>query len=301
MTSPPLSILLPAFNAERYVGAAVESILGQSFADFELLVVDDGSTDGTRAILDRFAASDPRVRLVSRPNRGLVATLNEMVDMARGDLLARMDADDIAEPSRLERQVGYLRDHPDCVMVGSRVLVIDPDGAPLRAMGDALSHDEIVNGLLAAAGQLVYHPTIVMRADALRSVGSYRPGTFPAEDLDLFLRLAEVGRIVNLAEPLLRYREHLNKIGHKHARRQGEAVRAVLLEAHRRLGSTPSESIHRLRFEPVPPAIRHRTWAWWALEEGNAGPARKHARATLFRRPFSLASWRLVYCVIREM
>ena len=299
MTSPPLSVLLPAYNAERYVEQAVASILGQSYGDFELLIVDDGSTDGTRDVLQRLAEADSRIRLVSRPNLGLVASLNEMMDLARGGLLARMDADDIAEPDRFERQVEYLRDHPECVMVGSRVLVIDPDGAPLRIMGDALAHDSIVGGLLAARGQLVYHPSIVIRAEAARAVGGYRPETFPAEDLDLFLRLAEIGALANLDEPLLRYREHLGKVGHVHARRQGDVVRSVLLEAHRRLGSSPPESVRSLRFEPVSTADRHRTWAWWALGAGHLGTARKHARAALARRPLSPASWRLIYCAQR--
>ena len=299
MTSPPLSVLLPAYNAERYVEQAVGSILGQTFGDFELLIVDDGSTDGTRAVLRRLAEADGRIRLVSRPNRGLVASLNEMIDLARSGLLARMDADDVAEPTRFERQVAYLRDHPECVMVGSRVLVIDPEGEPLRVMGDALSHESIVEGLLAARGQLVYHPSIVLRAEAVRAVGGYRPERFPAEDLDLFLRLAEVGGLANLDEPLLRYREHLGKVGHVHARRQGEVIRSILLEAHRRRGSEPPESVRGLRFEPVATAERHRTWAWWALGAGHLASARKHARAALVRRPLSPSSWRLLYCAWR--
>src|SRR5690606_27591817 len=152
----------------------------------------------------------------------------------RGPLLARMDADDVARPGRLGRQVEFLRRHPEVVLVGSRVQVIDPDGEPLCIMGDALSHEEVDGGLLAGLGQLVYHPSVMMRAEAVRAAGGYRAETFPAEDLDLFLRLGESGRLANLPEPLLCYREHLAKVGHLRMARQGEAVRAVLLEAHRR-------------------------------------------------------------------
>src|ERR1700726_1508117 len=124
MTSPPtISVLMPVYNAERYVAEAVESILSQTFADFEFIIIDDGSKDRSLAILEEYAARDPRIRLVSRPNTGIVKALNQGLALASGELVARMDADDIAMPERLAKQRDYLADHPECVMVGSRVLV----------------------------------------------------------------------------------------------------------------------------------------------------------------------------------
>ena len=122
---PRVSVALPVHNCERYVAEAIESILAQTFTDFEFLIVDDGSTDGTLPILNRFAARDSRIRVISRPNTGIVGALNEMLGLARADLVARMDADDVALPVRFERQVRYLDEHPECVMVGSRVTIID--------------------------------------------------------------------------------------------------------------------------------------------------------------------------------
>ena len=113
MTSdPPLvSVCMPVYNATRYLAEAVESILGQTFRDFEFLITDDGSTDRSLAILKRYAAQDARIRLWSRPNAGYVVRLNEMLHQARGDLIARMDADDVALPERFARQVEFLRSH----------------------------------------------------------------------------------------------------------------------------------------------------------------------------------------------
>src|SRR4051812_48570442 len=145
--APVISVLLPAYNAARYVTEAVETILAQTYADFEFLIVDDGSTDDTSRILARNAGRDPRIQLVSRPHTGVVIALNDRLARARGEFVARMDADDVAMPTRFDRQMRYLTDHPDCVMVGSRVLVIDSGGVPLTVMGDAFTHDEIDSAL----------------------------------------------------------------------------------------------------------------------------------------------------------
>lgn len=296
---PTVSVLMPAYNAARHVGKAVESILSQTFRDFEFLIVDDGSTDETRAILERFAASDARIALVSRPNTGYLIALNEMLERARGPFLARMDADDIADPSRFDRQVAFLRDRPDHVLVGSRVTIIDPDGAPLTVMGNHQTHEELDSGLLSGQGQLIYHPSVMMRREAVLNVGGYDTRYELAEDLDLFLKLAEVGRLANLADSLLSYREHLSKVGHLQTIQQGEVVRAILIEAHKRRGLEPPESIRQLRFRAKEAGDRHRIWAWWALRAGHVETARKHARAVLARRPFYPSSWRLLYCTLR--
>src|SRR5213082_3006291 len=127
--SPVVSVLMPVYNAQRYLPAAVESILGQTFRDFEFIIIDDGSTDRSGEILRKFAAEDPRIKLISRPNTGYVVALNEALSCASGEFVARMDADDISLPTRFERQVAYLREHTDCVLVGTNVITMDSDGA----------------------------------------------------------------------------------------------------------------------------------------------------------------------------
>ena len=119
---------MPVYNAKRYLEEAIESILGQTFRDFEFLIIDDGSTDRSLAILKRYAAQDARIRLSSRTNAGYVVRLNEMLHQARGDLVARMDADDVALPERFAQQVEFLRSHPEVDVVGGAQERIDSNG-----------------------------------------------------------------------------------------------------------------------------------------------------------------------------
>ena len=131
MTTPRVSVLMPVFNAARYLAPAVQSVLGQTFRDFEFLIVDDGSTDSSGEMLRGYAARDPRIRLISRPNTGYVVALNEMLGRARGELVARMDADDISLRARFERQVGALTRDPGLVCVGGACEMIDSRGSRL--------------------------------------------------------------------------------------------------------------------------------------------------------------------------
>ena len=139
--SPVVSVIMPAYNAARYISAAVESILAQTFGDFELLIVDDGSTDRTPALLAHFAERDERVEVIDQEHAGYVRALNLMLDRARGELVARMDADDIAHPGRLRQQVEFLSTRPEVVCVGSAFDIID-DLVTRKGMGLILiSHD----------------------------------------------------------------------------------------------------------------------------------------------------------------
>jgi glycosyltransferase involved in cell wall biosynthesis len=296
---PSVSVLMPTYNPGRYVSEAIESILTQTFTDFEFLIYVDGSTDGSPKVMQRYADTDSRIRLIVRPKAGIVRALNELLVQARGDLIARMDADDIALPVRLERQVAYLNDHPECVLVGSRVLVIDPDGSDLTVLGRALSHEQIVDDLLANRGQMVYHPAVMYRRQIVMGLGGYDDRMVEAEDLDLFLRLAEVGRIINLSEPLLKYREHLKKAGRARAKRVQSYTWKIVNEARKRRGMEPLPGSEDSDCSPQTPAQLHRTWGWWALMSGHAPTARKHAWASLAQAPHSIASWRLLYCAMR--
>jgi glycosyltransferase involved in cell wall biosynthesis len=309
MTSDPplISVCMPVYNAERYAAQAVESILDQTLGDFEFLILDDGSTDGSMEVLRRSAAGDPRIRLTGRPNKGLVASLNELVDQARGEFIARMDADDVAMPERFARQVEYLRAHPEHVLVGSRVRLIDPEGDPLCDWCTMQQHEAIDAAYLRGDRKTaVCHPAVMMRRDAVLAVGKYRPLEV-LEDNDLFLRLAEYGRLANIPEPLLQYRVHPGNFSKSswfrdaHDRVYAEIVR----DARRRrnlpdAGDPPGEpgAPEPPRTE-IPPTEEHEMWAWWALGSGHVRSARKHARRALSRAPISLRSWRLMYCALR--
>lgn len=297
---PLISIVMPVYNARRYLAEAMESILAQTFRDFEFACVDDGSTDESLKILQDFAKRDPRVKIVSRPNTGVWKALNDGIEATRGKLIARMDADDISLPTRFEKQVAFLNEHPDVVAVGCPVLIIDADGAPLREMPDPprWTHEEIDTAHLTGGGQVFYHPALIMRRTALEKIGLYR--NWPAaQDLDLFLRLAEIGQLANVRDVLLKYRQHMGSVGHAKMAQQLETCRQIVSEAYARRGLTPSGSIGFDRINQRSETEQHRKWAWWALQGGHLSSARKHARKALQKSPFSLESWRVMYCSLR--
>ena len=213
--SPPaVSVVMSVWNGERYLPQAVESILEQSFRDFEFIIIDDGSTDGSLRILKGFAARDKRIRLVTRENRGLTISLNESIALAGGEFIARMDADDISLPARFAGQVAYLREHPDCVIVGAEVMLMDQDGDSLCLRGHPQSHDLIDRACLLGRVDALTHPVVMMRKSALEKIGGYN-AAIKLEDLDLFLRLCEVGKAHNLPQVYLRYRQHLQSVNSK--------------------------------------------------------------------------------------
>lgn len=297
---PRVSVLMPVYNAERYVGKAIESILLQTYRDFEFLIIDDGSTDRSLSILRKYEAQDGRIRLVSRPNTGLVGALNEMVGEATGEFLARMDADDVALPRRLECQVSGMLADPGVVALGTRVLLIDPDELPICEMCSETHHEAIDEAHLAGSGMLqLCHPSVMMRREAVCRVGLYRDKFACAEDVDLFLRLAEIGRLANLPEVLLHYRMHGTSVGHARNEQQRLSVERAASEARVRRG-----------LPPLPPRSTecngglgrgqcHRRWAWWALRAGHLGTARKHARLAVRAEPWSLESWKALACAVR--
>lgn len=201
-----VSVVLPVYNAERFVVEAVESILGQTLAAFELVVLDDGSTDATPRLLAGLVSRDPRIRLVTRENRGLTRSLNEGLEIAAGEYVAIMNADDIALPDRLATQVAFLDEHPQVAAVGSQTRLLGSDGG--RGPSTRLPQSpEAVRAFLTQASPLA-HPSVMMRRSAVVAVGGYRPQMEPAEDYDLWLRLAERADLANLPDVLLEYRVH---------------------------------------------------------------------------------------------
>jgi glycosyltransferase involved in cell wall biosynthesis len=301
-SDPQISVCMPVYNAERYVTEAIESVLNQTLGDFEFLIVDDGSTDGTLRILERHAAREPRIRLTSRPNKGLVASLNELVYRARGEFLARMDADDVAMPERFARQVEYLRTHPECVLVGSRAWETDAEGDPIREFPTLSDHDEIDAYHFRIKGPAILHPTVMMRRDVVLAIGGYRDFSL-SEEVDLYLRLAERGRLGRVPDYLLKYRVHTTNYSWSAAARERSyrANCAILVDAYRRrqlpVSLPPPEPLPTGPEEP--PVARDRMYGWLSLLSGQPRTARKYARRVLARRPFSPHSWKLLYCALR--
>jgi hypothetical protein len=207
VTRPTVSVILPVRDGERFLEAAVRSILDQSYADFELLVVDDGSSDASARIADRFAREDRRVRVIQQSRLGQPAALNHGLELARGELIARMDADDVAWPRRLALQVGFLNEHPQVGIVGGATHEVTASGTRLRAIRYPIS-DAAIRRAQGRRYAFFCHPSVTFRANLVRRIGGYRAGFQPAEDHDLYLRLAEHSRMANLPHRILDYRLH---------------------------------------------------------------------------------------------
>lgn len=298
-TRPRVSVHMPVHNTMRYLDEAVGSIRAQTFENWELIVIDDGSTDGSLTVLERPAAADSRVRLISRENRGIGATRNECLGLAHSEYFAAMDSDDISHPERLARQVEYLDSHHDCVAVGTRVRLIDPDGAEIRDWSDYVTHEEIDRAHLAGHGGAMTHPASMFRRQTLVDLGGYLSEFEPAEDFDLFLRLGEIGKLHDLPEVHFSYRQHPQSAGHARRERQHAGARRAIQEAHARRGLPIPQLPDPANDKVATLADVHRKWAWWALKGRNTGTARKHAWHALLFAPASSANWRARYCALR--
>ena len=296
---PTISVILACHNAERYLASAVRSIVAQTFRDFELILIEDGSTDRSSEICRQLAAEDSRIKLVSRPNKGLTKTLNEGLSLATAPLIARMDADDLSLPSRFEKQVAYLNQHPDCVCLGSRVTLIDPYDSPISVTDHKLDHGGIDADLLKGIGWAIVHPAAMMRTDAMRRVGGYREQFTTSQDLDLWLRLAEIGKLANLSEPLLQYRQHFESVASTKHEEQWRMKEQIVGDAYDRRGIARPKQWPFNKRVPLPVVEQLKRWAWAALKAGNPSVARKHATQVLKKDPFSIDSWRVMYCALR--
>jgi glycosyltransferase involved in cell wall biosynthesis len=199
--TPTISVIMPVYNAERFVAETTDTVLNQTFGDFEFVIIDDGSKDRSREILEGYAKRDPRVRVVSRPNTGYVRALNEALDLSRGEFVARIDADDLCRPERFEKQLAAFRADSSLVCVGSCAEAIDEDGHKLGHYDTPLTHEAIEASHLVG-DSAIHHPSAMFRREVVRQLGNYRL-LDPCEDYDLWLRLGEVGRLANLAERLV--------------------------------------------------------------------------------------------------
>jgi hypothetical protein len=195
---PKLSVIMPVYNGAPFLDQAVASILGQTFPDFELVILDDGSEDATPSLLRECAAKDARISVVSGGRRGLVATLNDGLRRARADIVARMDADDVAYPERFARQYARISGAQDLWVLGTRWDVIDAKGRR-RAGPASIPTTAYAVAATMPRSNAVHHPTVMMRRDRILELGGYRAAYLHAEDYDLWLRVIEAGgRVENL-------------------------------------------------------------------------------------------------------
>ena len=287
--NPTISVILPVYNAEAYVREAVESILAQTFTDFECIIINDGSTDGSGAILRELAARDTRIVLVERPNDGLVSALNEGIKIARADLIARMDADDVAMPERFALQHARMVQEPELAVLGSFIRVINKAGNIIR-LGEYPLTPKAAARNVEHSGCPVAHPAVMMRRDAVLKAGGYRKAFCHAEDYDLWLRMSDLGyAIANLPQPLLNYRVHGANVGVVHWEAQGRiAILARLAHRERKAGLPDpfegAETIDAELIQTVPAHLRQGLDAELFLV--------RHFRLLFARREELNAAWR---------
>ncbi|KQS99306.1 hypothetical protein ASG42_28160 [Rhizobium sp. Leaf391] len=236
---PTISCVLPVFNGEKYLEDAISSILRQDFTDFELILVDDGSVDNSLSIAKMFADNDSRVRIFPRQNSGLIATLNFAIGQANGSYIARMDADDVAHPHRFGTQLEFLSRNSGCVVVGSRVNVIDENGRRVRvSKSNIWRRDE----RFPSGGITICHPTTMFRLSAFRQTRGYRNEFFAAEDYQLWYEMSEHGYIWEMDDVLLDYRVHSESVSTTKIRDQRlSCVKSDLIYFGKKKNSNPEE------------------------------------------------------------
>jgi glycosyltransferase involved in cell wall biosynthesis len=199
-----VSVILPVYNGQNYLAAAIESILGQTYTDYELIIIDDGSSDSTKEIV--LSYSDSRIKYFYQENRGLSISLNRGIEYSQYEYIARMDADDIALPQRLEMQITYLKDNPNIDLVGGQMHAINADGDFIGYRHSPVGEENI--GRYIKFGCPVFHSTYLVRKYVYKSLSGYR-NLKTAQDYDLLLRAHEHGFIIeNLSFTVLSYRVH---------------------------------------------------------------------------------------------
>ena len=260
MSVPRVTVLTTVYNGARYLQEAIDSLLAEEFTDFEYVIVDDGSTDDTPRILAQAAARDPRVVLLRNDaNRGIPASANLGLAIARGEYIARLDADDISLPGRLTREVAALDAHPDAAMVSMNYESISADGRVVLGRSSRDHPSSVVEYLLNFSNSIGGHSQVMLRRSAVEAAGGYDPSCTASLDYDLWSRIVRYGRIVVLPELGMRYRVHGESVSARARDLQIEIGRRVVqrtLSAY--LGRTLTERemlavLHAWR--PVLPAV----------------------------------------------
>ena len=236
MTPPEITIVVPVLNGAAHLRETLESLLAQTFTDFELLVIDDGSTDSTAAIA--LSIKDERIRVISTPNHGFSAALNLGIQEARAPYIARNDHDDLSAPTRLERQLQVMKQNHDALAVFSYNTKF---GARHHwANRDKFAREpDPVREYLPEKDGCVLPATMLARTESLRAIGGFRPAYYPCDDFDIECRLAEAGKVLIVCEPLMHYRFHA-----------GASTYRVFSVAHNMAAWTMDSRQRRLRHEP---------------------------------------------------
>ena len=276
-------------NGERYLEEAVQSVLQQTYRDFELCIYNDGSTDRTGELINELSRSDSRVCLKEGPPVGITKALNALAEQVTSPLIARMDADDISHPGRFESQLRYLDQHPECVALGGQIELIDEQGRVTGSCTYPQEHASITCSHLDGVTQMA-HPATMIRRDAFEEVGGYNASLRYAQDLDLWIKLAEVGYLANLSDCVLQYRVHRKSISTDKRSEQWMYARMAVEDAWARSGG---DHVPKTRLSEL-----YRRHASFETQEGNSDKALELAKRAFRLTPWNPMAW---YTLARVM
>ncbi|CAA6819082.1 MAG: Glycosyl transferase family 2 [uncultured Sulfurovum sp.] len=241
-----ISVVMSVYNAEVYLDEAIESILNQTYKSFEFIIINDGSTDKSLDIIEKYADKDNRIVLINRENRGLPYSLNEGILLAKGKYIARMDADDISLPSRLEEQVSFMGNNPEIGVCGTAVLNLSTGSSWILSSTDKMLKSELLFSTVFA------HPTVMMnKALLLENQLFYNETFLQSQDFELWIRLADYTKFANLKIPLLRYRileDSITRQANRKIEERYKRIKSIFEKSLKKLGIQNSEEENRLHF-----------------------------------------------------
>ncbi|MEL7198565.1 MAG: glycosyltransferase [Pseudomonadota bacterium] len=286
--APKLSVVMSVFNGEEYLAGAVNSVLGQTFTDFEFIIIDDGSTDGSKSILEDFASRDPRIRVIEQQNSGLTRALRKGCDLAHGEYIARMDADDFSVDTRFAKQIFVLDQRPDCVAVTSHVEHFHDDGTVKMVAGE-IGPEELIQLYNGFTNRIGGHGQVMFRRSAYSEAGGYDPHFRYSQDYDLWCRLLHLGRFAVIGEVLYRWRVGYGSTTDKNKDLQLRCATEITCREHRRL--TGREITHETAMALID--------LWWARKPERtpikqvrlASEAMNRAVKSYFRKNSDLANF----------
>ncbi len=294
MDRPLVSIVMSLYNSERYLREAVDSVLSQTLTEFEFIIIDDGSKDSSSDVVKSY--SDSRIRLIQQKNTGLPAALNAGIRVARADLIARMDPDDICLPSRLEKQLEFMMQHPNVVVLGSAAQLIDAESENICTL-TLQCGDEVLRERFPDSPFI--HPSVMFRKEAWETVGGYSEFMqLGGEDAILFGKLSKVGMLANLDLPLICYRITPGSLSRKPAAFQELLRKIIVVEID---GHHVSEGMLKQLHDSAKMIDRNSALFQYHFEivkrclwsGGNSRKAKYHLDECLSNSPFSFNTWLL--------
>lgn len=288
MNRPKVSVVMSVYNGEAYLREAVKSILNQTFSDFEFIIINDGSTDRTPEILETI--KDPRVRVINQPNRGLTVSLNRGIRLAQGEYIARMDADDISEPERLERQVEIIDRNPNIALVGCWYKVVDEQGKVLAHRKLPIDSDKLAKELVHR--NILCHGSVLIRKDAVEAVGLYNESLRYAQDYELWLRMLREGFKASVVPDFLySYRISPESVAKVYAQQEYVALIKRMREGKTKAaGSRTMPNLVALS-QKQKRSLYHYAVGTLKLENGEVKEARRELLKSLRIDPLNIRPW----------